>query len=97
MDRGPVRGEWIVPNGAVSGTILYLHGGGYIACSPGDHRPITTGLARLTRRRVFVPDYRLAPEHLFPAALDDVVAAYRWLLDAGMAAGTIALAGDSAG
>jgi acetyl esterase/lipase len=94
---GPVRGEWVVPNGAVSGTILYLHGGGYIACAPGDCRPITTGLARLARRRVFVPDYRLAPEHRFPAALDDAVAAYRWLLDQGVAPGTIALAGDSAG
>lgn len=92
-----MRGEWIVPNGTVSGTILYLHGGGYIACSPGDHRPITTSLARLARRRVFVPDYRLAPEHRFPAALDDAVAAYRWMLDQGVAPGTIALAGDSAG
>jgi epsilon-lactone hydrolase len=97
VSGGSVPGEWVVPDGAASGTILYLHGGGYIACSPGHYRPVTAGLARLARRRVFVPDYRLAPEHRFPAALDDAVAAYRWLLDQGISPGTIALAGDSAG
>ena len=93
----PVHGEWIVPHGTTRGTILYLHGGGYISCSPGDYRPITAGLAKLAHRRVFVPDYRLAPEHRFPAAVDDAVAAYRWLLDQGVAPAELALVGDSAG
>jgi acetyl esterase/lipase len=96
--RAPgVRGEWIVPSRAEPGVVLYVHGGGYVACSPATHRPITTSLARLTRRRVLAVDYRLAPEHRFPVALDDVAAAYRWLLDAGVPARSIALDGDSAG
>ena len=56
-----------------------------------------TALARLSRRRVFSLNYRLAPEHRFPAALDDAIAAYRWLLEQGLPASSIALAGDSAG
>jgi acetyl esterase/lipase len=74
-----------------------MHGGGYVACSPATHRPITAALARLTGRRVLAIDYRLAPEHRFPAALDDCVAAYRWLLERGIEPDSIALAGDSAG
>lgn len=94
---GAVSGEWVVPDGASDGTLLYLHGGGYVACSPATHRPITAGLARLSGWRVFAPDYRLAPEHKFPAALDDAVAAYRWLLAGGVSPGALAVAGDSAG
>jgi epsilon-lactone hydrolase len=94
---GRIKGEWIIANAADRGVILYLHGGGYVACSPATHRPITACLARLTQRRVFSVDYRLAPEHRFPAALDDAVAAYRWLLDQGVATHALALAGDSAG
>jgi len=74
-----------------------MHGGGYVAGSSATHRPITAALARLTGRRVFSLDYRLAPEHRFPAALDDALAAYLWLLGQGIAPGTLALAGDSAG
>jgi acetyl esterase/lipase len=92
-----VRGEWIAPENPGEEVILYLHGGGYVSCSPATHRPITTALARLSRRRVFSLDYRLAPEHRYPAALDDAVAAYRWLLAQGVHAGMISLAGDSAG
>ncbi|AHG88336.1 Esterase [Gemmatirosa kalamazoonensis] len=92
-----VRGEWIVPPRAEPGVVLYLHGGGYVACSPATHRPITAALARRTGRRVLAVDYRLAPEHRFPAAVNDVTAAYRWLLDAGTPPHAIALAGDSAG
>jgi acetyl esterase/lipase len=77
--------------------VLYVHGGGYVSCSPATHRPVTAALARLTGRRVLSVDYRLAPEHRYPAALDDVVAAYRWLLASGVPAASVAVAGDSAG
>ena len=96
-DDARVRGEWITAEQSDRGTVLYLHGGGYVAGSAAKWRPITAGLARLARRRVFSLDYRLSPEHRFPAALDDAVAAYRWLLDQGVPARSIAVAGDSAG
>lgn len=92
-----VRGEWLEVERPLAGVILYIHGGGYVSCSAAKHRPITTALARLSRRRVFSLDYRLAPEHRFPAALDDAVEAYEWLLKQGLAANEISLAGDSAG
>ena len=95
--QGGVRGEWVTADRADRGGILYFHGGGYVAGSPATHRPITAALARLAGRRVFSLDYRLAPEHRFPAALDDALAAYSWLLEQGMAPRSIALAGDSAG
>jgi acetyl esterase/lipase len=95
--EGLVRGEWIVPHRPSPGVVLYVHGGGFVSCSPATHRPITCALARRTGRRVFAVDYRLAPEHRCPAAPDDVMAAYRWLLDSGIAADSIAVAGDSAG
>jgi acetyl esterase/lipase len=91
-----VVGEWLCPESALPGTLLYVHGGGFVACSPATHRPITAALARLTRRRVFSVDYRLAPEHRYPAAVDDVARAYEWL-SAETRGGPIALAGDSAG
>ena len=94
---GNVRGEWLMAPGSPQGVILYMHGGGYVAGSPATHRPITAALARLTGRRVFSLDYRLAPEHRFPAAVEDATAAYGWLLAQGIAPGSIALAGDSAG
>ena len=94
---GDVRGEWLTAARADRGALLYMHGGGYVAGSPAVYRPITAALARLTGRRVFSLDYRLAPEHRFPAALDDALAGYRWLLGQGIAPGSLALAGDSAG
>ena len=103
VQEGGARGEWIVPargskdENDQAGVILYLHGGGYVACSPATHRPITAALARLTGFRVFAPDYRLAPEHRYPAALDDALGAYRRLLDAGVPPASVAVAGDSAG
>jgi epsilon-lactone hydrolase len=97
VNDGRVRGEWLsVKAPDPQAIILYIHGGGFVACSPATHRPIAAGLARLTRFRVFSLDYRLAPEHRFPAALDDVVAAYRHLREASPEA-QIAVAGDSAG
>lgn len=95
--EGNIRGEWVEPKNYDEGVILYLHGGGYVSCSVSKYRPITASLARLTRMRVFSVEYRLAPENRFPAALDDAVAAYRWLLEQGLPASAISLAGDSAG
>jgi acetyl esterase/lipase len=78
--------------------LLYLHGGGYIACSPETHRPLAASLARRVRGMAWVPRYRLAPEHPFPAALDDARAAYRWLLEAQRVdPPRLVLVGDSAG
>jgi monoterpene epsilon-lactone hydrolase len=92
-----VRGEWVIPKEFDDKVVLYLHGGGYVSCSPATHRPITAALARLTGSRVFSLDYRVAPEHRFPAALDDAIAAYQWLLEQGLTASAISVAGDSAG
>jgi acetyl esterase/lipase len=95
---GGVTGEFVRAVGQATPTaLLYLHGGAYCVGSPATHRSISGTLARLTGASVFVADYRLAPEHPFPAALDDAVAAYRGLLQAGFAARSIAIAGDSAG
>ncbi len=94
---GGIAGEWVQADGGESARILlYLHGGGYFVCSPETHRPITTAFAK-RGFRVFAPDYRLAPEHPFPAAVDDAVAAYRGLVASGIPAETITVAGDSAG
>ncbi len=92
-----VGGEWLEPPGAHDAVIFYIHGGGYVSCSAATQRPVAAALARLTAARVFSLDYRLAPEHLYPAALDDAVAAYEWLLARGTRAGSICIAGDSAG
>lgn len=93
---GGIPGEWVRAKGeAETGErprLLYLHGGGFIGCSPRTHRAITGTFAR-AGFAVFVPDYRLAPEHPFPAGLDDAVAAWR----AFAADGPAAIAGDSAG
>ena len=95
---GTIPGEWIVPDGPSSdNVILYLHGGGYVSCSPHSHRPITVALARDTRCRVLALDYRLAPEHPFPMAFNQAVAAVHWFLIHGAKANQIAVAGDSAG
>ncbi len=94
---GGITGEWLRPAaGGTVGTLLFLHGGGYFACSPQTHRPITGGFAK-TGLDVFAPDYRLAPEHPFPAAIEDGVAAYRGLLARGIAPDRLAIGGDSAG
>jgi len=95
---GRVPVEWVSCGRAERRRIvLYLHGGAYIMGSPRTHRPITAMLARLTGMRVMVPDYRLAPEHPAPAAVEDALAAYATLLAQGYAPGDIALAGESAG
>lgn len=98
IDENGVRGEWIAPkNTDGKGVIFYIHGGGFVSCSAATHRPLTAALARIGNVRVFSLDYRRAPENLYPAAIDDAFAAYRWLLGQGFAAEKIAVAGDSAG
>ena len=77
--------------------IIYLHGGGYTVGSPRIYRALTGGLAVAARATVFALDYRLAPEHPYPAALEDVLTCYRWLIGRQQAPGRIAVAGDSAG
>jgi len=79
------------------GIILYLHGGAYCICSPRTHRSLTANLAKHCQMDVYVPDYRLAPEHAFPAGIDDCIEAYQWLLNQGYRGEQITLAGDSAG
>ncbi|HET6283567.1 MAG TPA: alpha/beta hydrolase [Polyangia bacterium] len=78
-------------------TVLYFHGGGYVVGSPRTHRDLLARLAVAAGARVVAPDYRKAPEHPFPAAVDDGEASYRALLAADKAAGRLFLAGDSAG
>jgi len=91
---GRVGGEWVLaPDaGAAPPVLLYLHGGGYFACSAVTHRSITSWFAK-AGFSVFVPDYRLAPEHPYPAAVEDAEAAYLALLDQGHDAGNIVVAG----
>jgi monoterpene epsilon-lactone hydrolase len=93
-----VPAEWITAPGAdISRNVLYLHGGGYTIGSIKTHRCLAGWISRAARARVLIIDYRLAPEHPFPAAVDDSLAAYRWMLDAGLTASRITIAGDSAG
>jgi acetyl esterase/lipase len=92
---GGIEGEWARTGQPPTAPILYLHGGGYFACSPQTHRPITGGYAR-RGFEVFAPDYRLAPEHPFPAAVDDALAVYR-AFAAHHPTGAFAIGGDSAG
>ncbi|MDV6230429.1 alpha/beta hydrolase [Rhodococcus cercidiphylli] len=96
---GPVRGEWVRAPGLTPGprVILYIHGSAYVICSARTHRGLTARLSSSTGLPVFTVDYRLAPEHPFPAAADDLEAAYRWLLGQGYNAANIVIAGDSAG
>jgi epsilon-lactone hydrolase len=98
VDAGGVRSEWIVPPGATEGRVLlYLHGGGYVVGSVDMYRDLISRLARAAGARALGIDYRLAPEHPFPAAVEDATAAYRWLVSHGTAPARIAIAGDSAG
>jgi monoterpene epsilon-lactone hydrolase len=95
---GGVPAEWIdPPGGSHDRVVLYLHGGGYVAGSIDSHRNLTGHLARAIGCRVLAVDYRLAPEHPHPAPVTDAVAAYRWLLDQGVDADRVVIAGDSAG
>jgi epsilon-lactone hydrolase len=93
-----IPAEWLIPGNAVDDrAILYLHGGGYVIGSINSHRAMVSQLALAAQSRVLIIDYRLAPENRFPAAVEDAVASYRWLLSQGYKPGRIGIAGDSAG
>ncbi|HEY1631651.1 MAG TPA: alpha/beta hydrolase [Rhizomicrobium sp.] len=95
---GGINGERVAARRARrDGAVLYLHGGGYVVGSPVSHRHLVAAISEATGLAAFAPDYRLAPEHPFPAAVDDAVAAYKGLIDSGIAASNIAIMGDSAG
>lgn len=95
----PVPAWWFTDDQPTEGrVVLYLHGGGYVAGSHATHRRIAAAFVRNAGARLVLPDYRLAPEARFPAALDDALATYRWLLDGeAVDPARVVLAGDSAG
>jgi monoterpene epsilon-lactone hydrolase len=93
-----VPAEWITPPGAESDRVLlYLHGGGYMCGSIRTHRDMIARIARAAGIRALAIEYRLAPENPFPAAVQDAVAVYRWLLSRGIQSKNIVIGGDSAG
>lgn len=99
-DGRRVVGEWVLADGVerADAAIYFVHGSGYALCSPRTHRRLTSWISRLTELPVFCVDYRLAPEHRFPAAADDVRAGWDWLLETpGLDPGRLVVAGDSAG
>ena len=97
-DIDGIPAEWLTPVGAADGqVILYFHGGGYVTGSIEDHRMLCGLLANAASAKVLTPEYRLAPEYPFPAALEDALKVYQWLLAQGTPATNIIVAGDSAG
>ena len=93
-----VPSEWVFVDGVnQKNVVIYFHGGGYNWGSCNTHRELAARLSLVSDARVLLVDYRLAPEHPYPAALDDAISAYQWLLDEGFAANNIVIAGDSAG
>src|SRR5574341_1198908 len=98
VDVDGTPGEWISVTSAPGDTvILYLHGGGYVIGSINSHREMISRIARASGARALAIDYRLAPEHPFPAAVEDATKAYRWLLKQGIRPDKIVIEGDSAG
>jgi epsilon-lactone hydrolase len=95
---GAIPGEWVgAPSADAGRVILYLHGGAYCLGSCNTHRGLAGHLSSASGARALLLEYRLAPEHPFPAALDDAVAAYRWLGKSGVDPRRVIIAGDSAG
>lgn len=99
VDANGVPAAWITPeqSDAPASAVLWLHGGGYNIGSAGSHLPLASHLAAAVGTPVLVPAYRLAPEHPYPAAIDDAHTAWRWLTDQGHDPATMAIGGDSAG
>jgi epsilon-lactone hydrolase len=95
---GGVSGEWVRARRTHSDAgLLYLHGGGFAVGSPKSHRHLAAAIGEASGLPLFVANYRLAPEHPFPAALDDATAAYTGLLESGLSPARLAIAGDSSG
>ena len=96
---GDISGLWITGRGSdpANGVVLYLHGGGFVFGSQRTHKHLVAALSGAAGKPAFLVDYRRAPEHPFPAAADDVLAAYRWLLHNGHTPESITVMGDSAG
>ena len=93
-----MKSEWLIPSGAdTQKLILYVHGGGYVSGSCSDHRGFVSKFAKNTRVTNLVYEYSLAPEHPFPAAVNDSVRIYQWLLSFGLKPENILFAGESAG
>ncbi|MGW4241550.1 alpha/beta hydrolase fold domain-containing protein [Nocardia sp. NPDC004722] len=97
VNAGGVPGIQLVPAGDSDTVAVYVHGGGFMMGSAYGYRGMAGAVAQAGHTRVLVPEYRLAPEHPFPAARDDVLTAYRWLLNTGRGPEQIALVGDSTG
>jgi phosphinothricin tripeptide acetyl hydrolase len=98
IDANGIPAEWILPaDREPRRTVLFLHGGSFNSGSITSHRTLAGNVALACEARSLLIDYRLAPEHPFPAGLEDSLAAYRWLLEQGVAPGRLAVAGDSAG
>jgi monoterpene epsilon-lactone hydrolase len=98
LQIGDIYTEWIAqPDADEQHVILFFHGGGYVSGSVAIHKLLCVSLARATGMRMLLPEYRLAPENPFPAALEDALSAYRWLLAQGFKPAEIIIAGDSAG
>ncbi|MGV9793828.1 alpha/beta hydrolase [Gordonia sp. NPDC003422] len=104
FDGGEVRGEWVTGTHVAPGPIhpdqriiYYLHGSGYVVCSPRTHRGLVARLSNRTRMSAFSLDYRLGPDHRWPNGGDDAIRGYRWLLSQGFRPDQIVIAGDSAG
>jgi epsilon-lactone hydrolase len=98
VDVDGIPASWIYPPDTdEERVVLYIHGGAYILGSLTSHRGLVARLSAAAHVRSLLFDYRLAPEHVFPAALDDALTSYRWLLARGIKPEHIVLAGDSAG
>lgn len=98
VEANGVRAEWSsTPDADPACVILFLHGGGYVSGSLDSHRPLAMEIGRVCGARTLALGYRLAPEYPFPAALEDALAGYRFLLSSGIDPRHIAVAGDSAG
>lgn len=95
---GGIQCEWMeMPHVSTDRVFLFIHGGNYNAGSPRTHRLLAANLSRATHMRLLVPDYRLAPEHPFPAGVKDALLVYQWLLNQGFSEQNIVVGGDSAG
>jgi acetyl esterase/lipase len=98
VDMGGVPATLVTPEEVEGDRILfYIHGGAYIVGGPGGYHGLAAAFAKALKARVYLPDYRLAPEHPFPVPIEDTFAAYRWLIDQGQDPASVTFAGDSAG